>query len=326
MYDTLMQMGRWFGYRDDYLDTCRIYTTDELMDWYRHIATASLELRNELDYMALLNSEPQEFGLKVLSHPGRLAVTSAGKMRNAERLSLSYAGRISETIVFDPSYSKSNLDELGNLITNMGQHLVQQNEETRFHWKNVEWHQVVDFLKNYRMHEGAKSFADPPKWAEFIELQIPQGELVTWDVVLISPSSPVKTTRIAGLDVGFSVRQAEVSASKISIGRLVNPTDEWLDFSAEEKSAVQTEWVKRRRKQNLPTEISRMRAGAIIREFRLEQRGLLLIYPICSGEKGVSYGLTDEEGVVGLAVSFPSSDTALQVDYVSNSVYQDAEN
>ena len=30
MYDTLMQMGRWFGYRIGYDDLCRLYTSPEL--------------------------------------------------------------------------------------------------------------------------------------------------------------------------------------------------------------------------------------------------------------------------------------------------------
>ena len=34
MYDTLMQMGRWFGYRPGYLDLCRLYTTDDLLGLY----------------------------------------------------------------------------------------------------------------------------------------------------------------------------------------------------------------------------------------------------------------------------------------------------
>lgn len=94
MYDTLMQMGRWFGYRDGYSDLCRIFTTKELISWYRHIASATLELREELNYMARIQKTPEEFGLKVRSHPGRLIVTSSGKRRNAERIQLSYDGRI----------------------------------------------------------------------------------------------------------------------------------------------------------------------------------------------------------------------------------------
>ena len=32
MYDTLMQMGRWFGYKEKYIDVCRLYTTAELLE------------------------------------------------------------------------------------------------------------------------------------------------------------------------------------------------------------------------------------------------------------------------------------------------------
>ena len=44
MYDSLMQMGRWFGYRPGYLDLCRLFTTSQLVKWYRHIALAETEL------------------------------------------------------------------------------------------------------------------------------------------------------------------------------------------------------------------------------------------------------------------------------------------
>jgi hypothetical protein len=52
MYDTLMQMGRWFGYRPGYVDLCRLYTSTELQEWYQHITLASEELRLEFDRMA----------------------------------------------------------------------------------------------------------------------------------------------------------------------------------------------------------------------------------------------------------------------------------
>lgn len=52
MYDTLMQMGRWFGYREGYLDLCRLYTTDELRDWFSHVAFAEEELKREFEHMS----------------------------------------------------------------------------------------------------------------------------------------------------------------------------------------------------------------------------------------------------------------------------------
>ena len=69
MYDTLMQMGRWFGYRPGYLDLCRLYTTPDLSEWFGHIADAAEELREEFDIMAATGATPREYGLKVQSHP-----------------------------------------------------------------------------------------------------------------------------------------------------------------------------------------------------------------------------------------------------------------
>ena len=67
MYDTLMQMGRWFGYRPGYLDACRLFITGELQQWYQYIAGAIVELRRDFDYMALVGGSPADFGLRVAS-------------------------------------------------------------------------------------------------------------------------------------------------------------------------------------------------------------------------------------------------------------------
>ena len=88
MYDTLMQMGRWFGYRPGYLDLCRLFTTSDLSNWFAHIADASEELRGEFELMANSGSTPKEFGLKVRSHP-TMMVTSAVKMAHGTRLQIS---------------------------------------------------------------------------------------------------------------------------------------------------------------------------------------------------------------------------------------------
>ena len=64
MYDTLMQMGRWFGYRPGYVDLCRLYTTSDLSEWFGHITDAADELREEFEYMAASGGTPRDYGLK----------------------------------------------------------------------------------------------------------------------------------------------------------------------------------------------------------------------------------------------------------------------
>ena len=328
MYDTLMQMGRWFGYREGYLDVCRIYTTEELIEWYRHIATASLELRHELEYMTLLQKEPNEFRLKVRSHPGRLAITSAGKMRNTERLMLSYAGRISETVVFQTSSSKNNILALEKMVRSLDMYKScgTEMEKPRFHWQRVPWHAIVDFLKEYETHEDAKRIVDPSRMAEYIQLQTPQGELTNWHVVIISKSEPVRTMEVGDLLVGCVTRTAMSCADgKVSLRRLVNPADELLDLSEDEQRHIKNEWETRRKEKGLSVDPLPRPSGVLIREFRPVGRGLLLIYLLCSDNEEKPYGLAPEEPLVGFAISFPSSDTAVQINYVANSVCQDAE-
>jgi hypothetical protein len=81
MCDTLMQMGRWFGYRPGYLGLCRLYSTPDLEDWFQHIAEASEELQREFDRMVAVGGTRRDYGLKVRSHPV-LMVTSRVKKRH----------------------------------------------------------------------------------------------------------------------------------------------------------------------------------------------------------------------------------------------------
>ena len=123
MYDTLLQMGRWFGYRPGYVDLCRLYTSEELRESYEHITMATEELRQEFDQMAARGMSPREFGLRVRSHPAGLMITSAGKMRNGTRMTVSYTGDISETISFEQrtrSVNRRNHARFGCLHTFAG--------------------------------------------------------------------------------------------------------------------------------------------------------------------------------------------------------------
>lgn len=86
MYDTLLQMGRWFGYRDGYKDLCRLYIQPDALDWYAHIAEATEELRREIRRMEHVGLTPMDFGLAVRSHPGSLIVTARNKMRSATQI------------------------------------------------------------------------------------------------------------------------------------------------------------------------------------------------------------------------------------------------
>jgi len=329
-YDTLMQMGRWFGFRDGYSDLCRIFTTDLIMSWYRYIAVATQELREEIEYMSALKLTPSKFGMKIRSHPGRLAVTSLSKSRNKQKVPLSYAGEIEETVVFDPRHSSNNLKALEKLITDIGKRPDKHYEGTgRLHWTEVPSEKVIAFLGKYRTQDLAKKVVDPEGIARYIEKQNVREELIRWDVVILSKDSKSsdgnngnRTVTIAGYELRCNTRKANsISNEKISIQRLVSPADEVLDLSEDE--LVRARQFDRARGKDISDNENPW--GIAIRHVRPKDRGLLLIY-FLSGhdDAGNEYGVAGQE-TIGFAISFPHSTTAEPIEYWVNPIYQDEE-
>ena len=91
MYDTLMQMGRWFGYRKEYIDLCKIYTTSSIIGWFFKISLSTKKFRDLLHVMSIQNKTPTEFGLYVQDDP-ILSITSKTKMRHSFEKETSFSG------------------------------------------------------------------------------------------------------------------------------------------------------------------------------------------------------------------------------------------
>lgn len=84
--DTLLQMGRWFGYRPGYESLCRIHTTMDMLGHFREVNDSVEELRDDLVRMENMGLTPGQFGLKVRQSSTGIAITAANKMRTAKPL------------------------------------------------------------------------------------------------------------------------------------------------------------------------------------------------------------------------------------------------
>lgn len=327
MYDTLMQMGRWFGYREKYLYLCRLYTTEELCEWFQHIATATEELRMEFDHMVNIGGTPKEYGLKVRSHPA-LLVTSAVKMKSGTTLSLSYAGDISETIIFEIANAilKRNLEVTKNLFRS----LPPPTSGTRaggYLWHhNVESSNILEFLSQYVSHPEAIR-ADTQLLSRYIIKQNSQNELTEWSLRLASSGlsdTADLSMHFENLSVGAIFRAQnnaiERNPKKYSIKRLVSPLDEGLDLDPNEYNTAMAKTIefwtesKRKNKSETPPE---QPSGRGIRFARPKKRGMLIIYPLDPKEAGLDPSLP----VIGFAISFPNSNTAKEISYTVNNVF-----
>ena len=323
MYDTLLQMGRWFGYRPGYVDLCRLYISEDLREFYEHITMATEELRQEFDQMAARRMSPREFGLRVRSHPAGLMITAAGKMRNGTRMRVSYSGDISETISFDrdPEVNSRNHRRFDAFIRSRGP--VQSNRLGNYVWQNVVGGLVADLLEETTVHQGSRR-ARGDYLAKYIRDQNARGSLGRWTVALISnlPSSPGDTVELWGLSVR-PVHRTEHNPGPSDedavyrIRRLLNPADEMIDLTAGQVQQAMDMTIQQyeddptgNRHRVRPTRPS----GPNIRWVRSHERGLLLIYPL---QKEDGDGLP----LVGFAASFPHALDDTPVEYVVNPVY-----
>jgi hypothetical protein len=325
MYDTLMQMGRWFGYRDRYADLCRLYLPAELAEWFVHITEASEELRRELDHMKNIGGTPRDYGLRVRTHPA-LLVTSQVKMREGTRLQLSFAGQVSETVVFrrDAPAIRRNLATATSLIETLG--APSRRSSGKAVWDQVPASVVLKFLTGYDTHPAAYR-ADARLLGRYIEEQQRHGELVDWTVCLASSGAPTaRMSSIAGLNVGLIRREdsrgRSVETDRLVIRRILSPADEAIDLSDEERRFARQATAVAAAKDGRTSVDSDRVSGRAIRAVRPARRGLILIYPLDPTKVGGDATIEDKDTpVIGFAVSFPDSRTARAVEHVVNHVY-----
>lgn len=354
MYDTLMQMGRWFGYRPGYLDLCRLYTSPDLVKWFGHIADASEELREEFDYMADANLTPEQYGLKVMSHDV-LTVTSPLKMRNSQTLSLTYSGTRPQTILFhrDAKVQERNLGAADALIASLG--TAWKEDSLKYDrdgdpdswpnarvWKNVEAAKVLSFLDAYSTHPNATS-AKSALLSEFIEKMVDTGQLTQWSVALLGGGlgqgdlhtfpGGVPSSTFAMRKTEDSDDPSKLDAKSFAIGVLTDPKDEGIDLDDNAwrvaLASTRAAWKPDPGRGRItPPDFP---SGKGIREARRKiggdtNRGLLLLYPLTpyfykgkTPERLIVPGWS--KPIMAFAIAFPSSDNPIEVEYEVNLLY-----
>jgi hypothetical protein len=223
MYDTLMQMGRWFGYRDGYEDLCRIWMPPEAIDWYAFIANASEELHEELKIMEKAKATPKMFGLAVRSHPASLLVTARNKMGSGKKVTtmVGLSNRFVETAKVSISTSDltANKDTAKSLIKRLqdGQF---ENEMSEWGclWRDVPAEYIDQFLAGWRNAEQSVTTETGPIRA-YIQARS-DDELGDWDVLVAS-----KKSGESDLSLGCPIVPAE---RKVSVG---DPRNAYMSFS-----------------------------------------------------------------------------------------------
>lgn len=350
MYDTLMQMGRWFGYRDGYLDFCRLYTTDELRDWFSHIALAEEELKREFDHMVDARLTPADYGLRVREHPDGMMVTALNKMAYGQSREVTFAGQLVQTAFFarDQSLQMTNVNVVESWLSNLSS--FRSGTDGHLRW-TASREQVASFLNDILapgfIHEKCSRFG--PELRMFVQAQEQSGGLLEWTVIV--PKGGGKSGTVTGRPINLTGRSdvsREQNYYSLSKANVQEPKHEMLDLdeieltqelaaellskleirdagasamplirTGDEADAVISCIGQRVDKavEALAKVRGKSAVGAMrdeMRQLRPASKGLLLIYPLDTSKVE---GLESIPYVPAFALSFPATDKARRVKY-----------
>ena len=331
MYDTLMQMGRWFGYRPGYADLCRVWMTEEAEGWYSHIADSIEELREELRKMEQVGATPKEFGLKVRSHPDNLIVTARNKMGSGKQLkvSIGLANQFIETTAVPRREQAENRRAVLDLAENLrkaGKSLEEgEGVQSGYLCRDVPVDTVLEFLRAYRNAEGS-SLTQPEPVIEYIEKRR-DGELKDWNVYVpsISKSDPWRLkTSLLGVPVVCQRRTegARGNDKEIQIGnnqRVASRGIEKIDLSEEEREKAEKQF--RELQEPESGRSSKKRVNYPDKAYRdVREKPLLVLHLLSFGDDGED--MSQQDPVVAWSISFPDSSLEQQtVQYVVNTTW-----
>jgi len=217
--DTLLQMGRWFGYRPGYEKLCRIHVTEEMREHFAKISNSVEELKDDLARMERMNRTPDEFGLKVRESETGISITAANKMRSARSIYL--AADYSEShiqgfdVFDDKEINQSNLSAVESFVHRLKNKKISSepvDDSSAIVWKEVDASEIIQLIKKFQlptlpftlMAEGNSLISD-----YISDKFYKHGELGKWVVAIPYTASPKGKERSSRLDLPFKIKQEE---------------------------------------------------------------------------------------------------------------------
>lgn len=309
MYDTLMQMGRWFGYRPGFEDLCRVHLSRDSINWYSHIAEASEELTQQVKRMRRDGLSPKDFGLYVMSHPDCLLITASNKMRAGEEVTVeqSFSGRLRESYVVstDPGVNDENFKLIEQYWRNGFGGRPEEPTDKGVIFRDTPVEVIEDFLTSFETHASFTSQkSDVLNYLRLVGDHHPLA-----DVLLISPKDGV------GGEKSFSLRnqvrvvgkgQPNGSAWRLNKDRVASRGDERHGLTEEQKAEAER------------LALGDLGAGAISdTHYRMvRNKPLLMIHSLQPRENEAVKG-----PIAAYGVSFPYGDYGKTITVVANKVW-----
>jgi hypothetical protein len=325
--DTLMQMARWFGYRPDYEDICRLYLPEQSADHYEFITGSIEELRSEIKRMESIQMTPKDFGLRVRHNPAAIRITAANKMRTATamRIAQDFSGRHIEGHVLynDDKINKEHIALIRNLLKSCGAPTIRND---RFlYWKKINVSKVFPFIRQFRFpeaHEFLGPISDRSLLVDYISDRV-EADLNEWDIAVPISTKNVHFTDLILEGETISIRERfagetrdgnkyyRVTGSK---SKAANPGDETIGLDDDQKIAAKA-----------VNDAGSIRRGCCSFSHQ-RKRPLMLVHVFSPKLKSDKAGQELKISIPGVTLSFCLPVTAVPAQerlYQVNKVYRD---
>ncbi len=286
VYDTLMQMGRWFGYRRRYEDMPRIWMPAEMRQWFKHLASVEAEMRIEVERYLVEHKSPLDLAVRIRCHP-KMRVTAPSRMKDAVRAAASYGGQLVETRYFDTGLDaagreaaatvhRRNAAAVDALLVQAKQQGRTDSEPTtepvsRVLYRSVPTSAVLEFVRDYEVNQQSTEYSGDLV-SQYVTRRMNSGGLLHWNVGVVAKATG--GTAAVELPDGrrtFAVTRARTHDTKNSpvadIKTLTGSRDPGLDLAIPDPLPAGHKAVSR----------------DFLRKLRTAQQrdtGLVLLYPI----------------------------------------------
>ena len=300
-YDTLLQMGRWFGYRPRYEDLARIWMTEELRLRFRALASIEQEIRDDIEQYRKQNLTPMDAAVRIRAIPG-MAITGANRMRAARRCAVSYWGTHRQTFRFDhrdKRLLRDNWTAAAKLL-NQAEALGLRDRVAERHgkrlWREVPRSPILRFFKSYSVH-ATHSELDRGMLIPFLKQD--DKRLQHWNVGIVEAKRGLKSREPLGpTGTVRMVNRARLAYSNAfaDIKALMSKRDVLFDCNAEADTEAGWDDLK------------------IARSEEVGDAPLLLLYPVERASEpkrhsSVRVALDAAFDVLGYGIVFPGSVT-----------------
>ena len=186
-YDTLLQMGRWFGFRNGYSDLPRVWMTRTLERNFYRLALVEQEIRDDIKIYEETSYTPLQFGVRIRRLPG-IQVTSRLKMKDAVDNKITFDRQRPELRNFpikNKIWLTENINASKKLINNNISKLHKESSSDRLKvLRNIEQNEIISFINDFHFHSLETSVIKEGL-IKYAELLVKKNLLSNWNVAII---------------------------------------------------------------------------------------------------------------------------------------------